>query len=139
LQPRCKGGESIVGFAGRRRSWQVHRRLRQERIAEPTGCYGFTVLASDFDNDGYPDLYVACDSRPSLLYHNLKNGTFEEMSIAADVALSDAGREQAGMGAAVADYDEDGYMDIAKTNFRDDVPNLYHNDHDDSFDASEQL
>jgi enediyne biosynthesis protein E4 len=102
-------------------------------IGKPTGCYAFTVLASDFDNDGYPDLYVACDSRPSLLYHNLKNGTFEEIGIPAGVALNDAGQEQAGMGVAVADYDEDGYWDIAKTNFSDDVPNFYHNNGDMTF------
>jgi hypothetical protein len=102
-------------------------------IGKPTGCYAFTALASDFDNDGYPDIYVACDSRPSLLYHNLKNGTFEEIGIASGVALNDAGQEQAGMGVAVADYDEDGFFDIAKTNFSDDVPNLYHNDHDLTF------
>ena len=102
-------------------------------IGKPTGCYAFTALASDLDNDGYPDIYVACDSRPSLLYHNLKNGTFEEIGIASGAALNDAGQEQAGMGVAVADYDEDGYFDIAKTNFSDDVPNLYHNDHDLTF------
>ena len=102
-------------------------------IGKPTGCYAFTALASDFDNDGYPDIYVACDSRPSLLYHNLKNGTFEEIGIASGVALNDAGQEQAGMGVAVADYDEDGFFDIAKTNFSDDVPNLYHNDHNLAF------
>jgi enediyne biosynthesis protein E4 len=102
-------------------------------IGKPTGCYGFTALASDFDNDGYPDIYIACDSRPSLLYHNLKNGTFEEVGITSGVALNDAGQEQAGMGVAVTDYDEDGYFDIAKTNFSDDVPNLYHNDHDLTF------
>ena len=101
--------------------------------ANLTGCYGFTVLASDFDNDGYPDLYVACDSRPSLLFHNLKNGTFEENGVASGVALSDAGQEQAGMGVTASDYDEDGYVDIAKTNFSDDVPNLYHNNGDGSF------
>src|SRR5215469_8260580 len=102
-------------------------------IGKNTGCYGFTALASDFDNDGYPDLFIACDSRPSLLYHNLKNGTFEEMGISAGVALNDAGQEQAGMGVAAADYDEDGYTDIAKTNFSDDAPNLYHNDRDMTF------
>ncbi len=102
-------------------------------ISKPEGCYGFTVLASDFDNDGYPDLYVACDSRPSLLFHNLKNGTFEEVGVASGVALSDAGQEQAGMGVTASDYDEDGYVDIAKTNFSDDVPNLYHNNGDGSF------
>ena len=102
-------------------------------ISKPDGCYGFTVLASDFDNDGYPDLYVACDSRPSLLFHNRKNGTFEEVGVASGVALSDAGQEQAGMGVTASDYDEDGFVDIAKTNFSDDVPNLYHNNGDGTF------
>jgi len=46
-------------------------------IGKPTGCYGFTVLATDYDNDGYPDLYMSCVPRLSLLYHNQKNGTFE--------------------------------------------------------------
>jgi hypothetical protein len=63
----------------------------------------------------------------------LKNGTFEEVGVSAGVALSDAGQEQAGMGVAVSDYDEDGFVDIAKTNFSDDVPNLYHNNGDDTF------
>ena len=102
-------------------------------IGKPTGCYGFTVLASDFDNDGYPDLYVACDARPSLLYHNQKNGTFEEIGILSGAALNEDGEEQAGMGVAVADYDEDGYFDILKTNFSEDTPNLYHNSKDGSF------
>ncbi len=102
-------------------------------IGKPTGCYGFTVTASDFDNDGYPDLYVACDSTPSLLYHNRKNGTFEEMGVETGVALNEDGQEQAGMGVAVADFDEDGAMDILKTNFSDDTPNLYHNNGDGTF------
>jgi hypothetical protein len=102
-------------------------------IGKPTGCYGFTVVASDFDNDGYPDLYVACDSKPSLLYHNLKNGTFEEIGIASGAALNEDGQEQAGMGVAVADYDEDGFWDIVKTNFSDDTPSVYHNAHDGTF------
>jgi hypothetical protein len=102
-------------------------------IGKPTGCYGFTVAASDFDNDGYPDLYVACDSKPSLLYHNQKDGTFEEIGIPSGSALNDDGQEQAGMGVAVADYDEDGYWDIVKTNFSDDTPNLYHNSRDGTF------
>ena len=102
-------------------------------IGKPTGCYGFTAVASDFDNDGYPDIYVACDSTPSLLYHNQKNGVFEEIGVQAGVALNEDGQEQAGMGVAVADYDEDGHFDILKTNFTDDVPNLYHNNGDGSF------
>ncbi len=102
-------------------------------IGKPAGCYGFTVLSSDFDGDGYPDLYVACDSRPSLLYHNRKNGTFEEMGVASGTALNEDGQEQAGMGVASADYDEDGYWDIVKTNFSDDLPSVYHNQRDGYF------
>jgi hypothetical protein len=102
-------------------------------VGKPTGCYAFTVVASDLDNDGFPDLYVACDSTPSLLYHNQKNGSFEEIGVAAGVALNEDGQEQAGMGVAIADYDEDGYFDIVKTNFSDDTPNVYHNNGDGTF------
>lgn len=102
-------------------------------IGRPTGCYAFTALASDFDNDRYPDLYVACDSTPSLLYRNLHDGTFEEMGVASGSALNEDGQEQAGMGVAIADYDEDGFPDILKTNFSDDTPNLYHNNGDGTF------
>src|SRR5262249_10567174 len=102
-------------------------------VGKPTGCYGFTAVASDLDNDGYPDIYVACDSTPSLLYHNRKDGTFEDIGIQAGVALNEDGQEQAGMGVAIADFDEDGYVDILKTNFTDDVPNFYHNNRDGSF------
>jgi hypothetical protein len=103
-------------------------------IGRTGGCYGFTVVASDFDDDGYPDLYVACDSTPSLLYHNRGDGTFEDIGLLAGVALNDDGQEQGGMGVAVADYDEDGHVDIVKTNFSDDVPNVYHNNGDGTFD-----
>jgi hypothetical protein len=103
-------------------------------IGKPTGCYGFTASASDFDDDGFPDLYVACDSTPSLLYHNRRNGTFEEIGVQSGVALNEDGQEQAGMGVAIADYDEDGQVDILKTNFSDDIPNLYHNNGDGTFD-----
>jgi hypothetical protein len=102
-------------------------------FGKDAGCYGFTVAATDFDRDGYPDLYVACDSMPSLLFHNRRDGTFEEVGLAAGVALNEDGQEQAGMGVAVADYDEDGHVDIAKTNFSDDTPNLYRNNGDGSF------
>jgi hypothetical protein len=93
----------------------------------------FAVFPSDFDNDGYPDLYVACDSTPSLLYLNQKDGTFQEAGIFAGVALNEDGQEQAGMGVAVADYDQDGLFDILKTNFSDDTPNLFHNNGDGTF------
>jgi hypothetical protein len=102
-------------------------------IGKPRSCYAFTVVASDFDNDGHPDLYVACDSTPSLLYHNQRDGTFEENGLLSGVALNEDGQEQGGMGVAVADYDEDGSFDIVKTNFSDDVPNVYHNQGDGTF------
>ena len=102
-------------------------------IGKPTGCYGFTVSASDFDGDSYPDLYVACDSTPSLLYRNKRDGTFEEIGVQSGVAFNEDGQEQAGMGVAIADYDEDGYPDILKSNFSDDTPNLYHNNGDGTF------
>jgi enediyne biosynthesis protein E4 len=103
-------------------------------VERPSSCYGFTVVATDVDRDGYPDLYVACDSTPSLLYRNRRNGTFEEAGLLAGVALNEDGQEQGGMGVAVADYDEDGRVDLAKTNFSDDVPNLYHGNGDGTFD-----
>ena len=102
-------------------------------VAAPKSCYGFTAVASDFDSDGYPDVYVACDSTPSLLYHNRRDGTFEEIGLLSGVALNQDGQEQGGMGVAVADYDEDGHSDIVKTNFSDDVPNVYHNNGDGTF------
>jgi enediyne biosynthesis protein E4 len=102
-------------------------------IGRTKGCYAFTVVASDFDNDRYPDLYVACDSTPSLLYHNNQDGTFEDIGLLSGAALNEDGQEQGGMGVAAADYDEDGDIDLVKTNFSDDVPNLYHNQGDGSF------
>lgn len=97
-------------------------------ILKPGGRYGLGVVAADFDNDGWPDIYVACDMTPSLLFHNLHNGTFEERGAEAGVAYNFDGSLQAGMGIAVADYDGDGLLDIAKTNFSGDLTSLYHND-----------
>ena len=94
------------------------------------GCYAFTVVASDFDNDRYPDLYVGLQLDAKGVYRNRKDGTFEDVGLLSGAALNEDGQEQGGMGVAVADYDEDGHMDIVKTNFSDDVPNLYHNNGD---------
>jgi enediyne biosynthesis protein E4 len=95
--------------------------------------YCFTALTGDFDNDGWPDIFVACDSTPNLLFHNNHNGTFTEIAVEAGVAFNDGGREQAGMGADAVDYDGDGWLDIIKTNFSDDTPTLYHNNRDGTF------
>jgi enediyne biosynthesis protein E4 len=92
------------------------------------GHYAFSVSTFDFDDDGWPDIYVACDSAPSILYHNNHDGTFSDVAVMAGVAFNEDGREQAGMGTTVADYNGDGRLDIFKTNFSDDTPTLYRND-----------
>ena len=97
-------------------------------ILKPGGRYGLGVAVADFDDDGWPDIYVACDMTPSLLFQNRKNGTFEERGVEAGVAYNFDGRLQAGMGVAVADYDGDGRLDLAKTNFSGDLTSLFHND-----------
>lgn len=89
--------------------------------------YAFTAVSFDADGDGWPDIYVACDSTPSILLRNGKNGTFKDIGTESGLAYNDAGAEQAGMGLAVADYDGDGRLDITKTNFIGDYPNLYRN------------
>ena len=96
-------------------------------ILSANGTYGLGVLTGDFDNDGWPDIYVANDSAPSALYHNKKDGKFEDIAIESGCALSPDGKPQAGMGVSTADYDLDGNFDIVKTNFAGDTPSLYHN------------
>jgi enediyne biosynthesis protein E4 len=96
-------------------------------IFRANGTYGLGVLTADFDNDGWPDIYVANDSTASALYHNKKNGTFEDVAIEAGCALSPDGKPQAGMGVSAADYDLDGNLDLLKTNFAGDTPSLYRN------------
>ena len=87
-----------------------------------------TVTAADFDNDGWPDIYVACDSMPSLLFMNNRDGTFREEGLMRGVALNEDGMEQAGMGIGIGDFDLDGNLDIFKTHFADDTNVLYRND-----------
>ena len=102
-------------------------------ILKPGPRYSITAVSYDFDNDGWPDIYVAVDSQPSILFQNNHDGTFTDIAVMAGCAYNDNGHEQAGMGVAVADYDCDGWFDIFKTNFADDTCNLYHNNGDGSF------
>lgn len=102
-------------------------------VADPQGFFGMGVACSDFDGDGWPDLYVANDSTPNFLYHNNGDGTFAEIGFASGAALSQDGAEQGSMGVALGDYDHDGRFDVFVTNFADDYNTLYHNEGRNSF------
>ena len=106
----------------------------QSGITRTASTYGLGVLTADFDDDGWPDIYVANDSTASALFHNLKNGRFEDIAVAAGAALSPDGKPQAGMGVAAGDYDHSGRLDIVKTNFAGDTHSLYRNLGNDTFD-----
>src|SRR2546430_920573 len=95
----------------------------QSGITKTASTYGLGVLTADFDEDGWPDIYVANDSTASALFHNLKNGRFEDIGIAAGAALSPDGKPQAGMGIAAGDYDNDGDIDVV-VNCVNQVPQL---------------
>jgi len=102
--------------------------VSQQAGVDQARVYGLTAVSADFDNDGWPDIYVACDSTPSLYYRNQHDGTFAEEGLERGVALSEDGAEQAGMGVGVGDYKLDGTLGIVKTHFADDTLVLYDND-----------
>ena len=102
-------------------------------VLEKEPRYGLGVAVGDYDNDGWPDIYVANDSTPSYLFRNRRDGTFEEVGLLAGVAVSEDGMEQAGMGTDFGDYDNDGWLDITKSNFSFQNTNLYHNERDGRF------
>jgi len=103
-------------------------------ILNTSGCYGLSSITADFDHDGWTDIYVACDSTPSILYHNNHDGTFIDTAKKSGVAYNEDGTEQAGMGLSAADYTHSGLQDIVKTNFSDDTPTLYRNRGGNNFD-----
>ncbi|HEX8871840.1 MAG TPA: CRTAC1 family protein [Candidatus Acidoferrum sp.] len=107
---------------------------KKAHIDKTNGHYGFSVSTLDYDDDGWPDIYVACDSTPSILYHNNHDGTFTDLAVVAGAAFSEDGNEQAGMGSTIGDFNGDGKLDIFKTNFSDDTSTLYRNNGDGTFD-----
>jgi enediyne biosynthesis protein E4 len=102
-------------------------------ILKTSGTYAFTPLAGDYDNDGWPDIYVSCDSTPAILYKNNHDGTFTDVAVISGSAYNEDGQEQAGMGTTAGDYNCDGWLDIFKTNFSDDTSTLYRNNRDGTF------
>jgi hypothetical protein len=94
-------------------------------IASPAQHYSLGVLTGDFNGDGLTDIYVACDRTPSLLYINQGGGKFAEEGVLRGVALDENGMALSGMGAAAADYNHDGGIDVFRTNFSDERETLY--------------
>lgn len=130
--PGLAGGKNILFHnEGNRTFTDVSEKAG---ILKTAGTYGLGVAVFDFDNDGWPDIYVANDSTSSALYKNNHNGTFDEIAIESGAAYSPDGKPQAGMGVAIGDYDCDGNLDIVKTNFAGDASSLYRNLGNGSFD-----
>ena len=102
-------------------------------IEKTPGHYCFSVTTLDYDDDGWPDMYVACDSTPAILYHNNHDGTFTDVGADSGAAYNEDGREQAGMGSTAADFMGDGRIGLFKTNFSDDTATLYKNNGDGTF------
>jgi hypothetical protein len=100
---------------------------KESGIASATGSYGLTAVSFDIDEDGWPDIFVACDTTPSLLFLNNRDGTFREEALLRGLALSTEGLEQAGMGVGIGDYHLDGRLDILKTHFQEQATGLYRN------------
>jgi enediyne biosynthesis protein E4 len=107
---------------------------RESGVAALRGSYGLTAVAFDADDDGWPDILVACDSTPSLLLMNNRDGTFREEGLIRGLAVSSDGRPLAGMGVAVGDYDLDGKLDVVKTHYMGQATGLYRNDGKGQFD-----
>ena len=100
--------------------------IKDTGIEDPD-LYGFGVVFSDLNNDGWLDLYVANDAVPNLLFQNNQDGRFSEVRLISGTALDKQGRPQSGMGLDAGDYNSDGYIDLFVTNFSRDTNTLYRN------------
>src|SRR6202041_471880 len=100
---------------------------KESGVAALKGSYGLTAAAFDVDDDGWPDILLACDTTPSLLLLNNHDGTFREEGLIRGVAISPDGQEMSGMGIGIGDYRLDGRLDIVKTHFQLQASGLYHN------------
>ena len=101
---------------------------KQAGLSDPNGYYGMSVIFSDLNHTGRPDIYVANDSTPKFLYKNLGNGKFQEIGLESGTAVSEDGSEQASMGIAVGDYLHTGFPSFFVTNFSDEYSSLFRND-----------
>jgi len=100
---------------------------RESGIGALGGSYGLTAVAFDADEDGWQDIFVACDATPSYLLMNNHDGTFREEGLLRGIALGSRGEPLAGMGVGIGDYDLDGHIDLCKTHFHKETTGLYHN------------
>lgn len=112
---------------------------KESGIAKVTGRYSMTAIVTDYNNDGWQDIYIACDSTSSTMYRNNKDGTFTDVSLESGTAYNEDGNAQAGMGVTIGDFDNDGLPDIFKTHFADDLPILYKNSGKDFFDDASRM
>ncbi len=107
---------------------------KESKVGEFRGSYCLTAVSFDADEDGWPDIFVACDSTPSLMLMNNHDGTFREEGLIRGIALSADGRQMSGMGVGVGDYNLDGHTDLVKTHILDQAPGIYSNDGKGNFD-----
>jgi len=107
---------------------------KESGVAAMRGSYGFTAVAFDADEDGWQDIFVACDASPSLLLMNNHDGTFREEGLLRGVAVGPTGELLGGMGVGIGDYNLDGHIDLVKTHFLDQATGLYRNDGRAAFD-----
>ncbi|MBI1983476.1 MAG: CRTAC1 family protein [Acidobacteria bacterium] len=102
-------------------------------VGEPE-AKGMGLVLADFNNDSWPDIFIANDTWPNFLFLNNKDGTFRDISFSSGVAASEDGKYEAGMGTDAADVDGDGWLDIYVTHLDFELNRLYRNNHDETFD-----